>query len=90
VGLVKCRDLIDITFGKKEPFFKIDPVEWQAVRGSSALGEVKEKLERKFKILHMIYKNAYLQLKDLAIKDPFFEQELPDNFEEIKMYQVAN
>ena len=52
----------------KEPFFKISPEEWQAVRGSSALNEVKEKLERKQKILKMIYKNAYLNVKHLIEK----------------------
>jgi len=41
---MKCRDLLDVTFGKKEPFFKIDPEEWQQVRNSSALNSVKEKL----------------------------------------------
>lgn len=47
VGLLKCRDLLDIAYGKKEPFFKIDAEEWQAVRSSSALNSVKEKFERK-------------------------------------------
>lgn len=44
IGLAKCRDLLDITFGKKEPYFKISAEEWKAVRASSALNEVKEKL----------------------------------------------
>jgi hypothetical protein len=44
VGLMKCRDLLDVTYGKKDPFFKIDPEEWQQVRSSSALNTVKEKL----------------------------------------------
>lgn len=70
---MKCRDLLDITFGKKEPFFKIDPEEWQQVRNSSALNSVKEKLEKKNKILYMIYKNAFLNVKHLAEKDPFFK-----------------
>lgn len=47
VGLLKCRDLLEIAYGKKEPFFKIDSEEWQAVRSSSALHSVKEKFERK-------------------------------------------
>ena len=41
VGLLKTRDLKDITFGKREPFFKVSPEEWQAVRGSSALTQVR-------------------------------------------------
>jgi len=85
---MKCRDLLDITFGKKEPFFKISAEEWKAVRASSALNEVKDKLERKFKILNMIYKNAYLNLKHLIPEEPFFKEELPDHFEDVKMYHL--
>lgn len=44
VGLIKCRDLLDVAFGKKDPFFKINPDEWQQVRASSALNSVKDKL----------------------------------------------
>lgn len=25
VGLMKCRDLLDMSYGKKDPFFKISP-----------------------------------------------------------------
>ena len=72
-------------FGKREPAFKIDAAEWQAVRASSALNEIKDKFERKFKILNMIYKNAFLNLQHLIEKEPFFKEELPTHFEEVKM-----
>ena len=32
----------------------------------------------------MIYKNAYLNVKHLS-NDPFFVEEIPENFEDIKM-----
>jgi hypothetical protein len=73
---MKCNNLIDIFYGKKEPYFKIDPEEWVQVRSSSALSSVKEKLERKRKILHMLYKNAYLNVK-IFDTDPFFKEEIP-------------
>jgi hypothetical protein len=62
VGLIKCNTLIDIFYGKKDPFFKIDQSEWAQVRGSSALSAVKEKLEKKRKIINMLYKNAFLNV----------------------------
>ena len=43
VGLLKCRDLLEVTYGKRAPSFLVDPQEWQAVRLSSALHSVKEK-----------------------------------------------
>ena len=33
----------------------------------------------------MIYKNAYLNVKQLSDKEPFFLQELPEQFEDVKM-----
>jgi len=44
IGLLKCNTLLDIFYGKKEPYFKITPEEWAQVRGSTALNSVKEKL----------------------------------------------
>lgn len=32
----------------------------------------------------MLYKNAYLNVKEID-SDPFFKEEIPDNFEEIKL-----
>lgn len=85
VGLIKCNTLIDIFYGKKQPYFKIDSEEWAQVRSSSALSLVKEKLERKRKILHMLYKNAYLNVNKFDA-DPFFKEAIPETFDEIKMY----
>jgi len=41
IGLIKCNTLLDIFYAKKEPYFKIDPDEWQQVRQSTALGAAK-------------------------------------------------
>lgn len=32
----------------------------------------------------MLYKNAYLNVKEID-SDPFFKEEIPDSFEEIKL-----
>lgn len=34
----------------------------------------------------MIFKSAYLNVKSMSEKEPFFSEELPENFEDIKMY----
>ena len=34
----------------------------------------------------MLYKNAYLNVKEMG-SDPFFKEEIPDSFEEIKLYR---
>lgn len=34
----------------------------------------------------MLYKNAYLNVKEMD-SDPFFKEEIPDSFDEIKLYQ---
>lgn len=34
----------------------------------------------------MLYKNAYLNVKEMDT-DPFFKEEIPDSFDEIKLYQ---
>ncbi len=85
VGLIKTNTLLDIFYGIREPSYNIDPEEWKMVRASTALNLVKDKLERKKKILHMIYKSAYMQVSPLAAKDPFFAEKIPETFEEIKM-----
>lgn len=85
VGLLKCRDLLEVAYGKREPDFAVTPQEWQAVRSSSALHSVKEKFEKKEKILKMIYKSAFLKVSEMALKDPLFREQLPNSFEEIKM-----
>ena len=63
VGLVKCNALLDIFYGKKDPFFAISPEEWKSVRESTALGAAKDKIERKKKILHMMFKNAFMNVQ---------------------------
>jgi hypothetical protein len=35
----------------------------------------------------MLYKNAYLNVKTLDA-DPFFKEEIPETFDEIKMYAL--
>jgi hypothetical protein len=52
------------------------------MRVSSALVFVKEKLEKKKKILYMLYKNAFLNVN--TINDPFFIEAIPEEFDEIK------
>lgn len=90
VGLIKTNTLLDIFYGIREPSYNIDPEEWKMVRASTALNLVKDKLERKKKILHMIYKSAYMQVSPLAAKDPFFAEKIPETFEEIKMYSLSH
>ena len=70
-------------YSKKDPFFAISPEEWQSVRGSTALGAAKDKIERKKKILHMMFKNAFMNVQENP--DPFFKADIPEAFEEVKM-----
>ncbi len=64
VAVFKANNFIDILYGKKEPNFKINPKDWENMKQTPAFMKVKQKIERKKKILEMLFRAACLSIKN--------------------------
>ena len=64
VAVLKVNNLINILLGKKEPEFKVDPKEWEEMKKTTGFKKVKQKLEKKKKILEMLFRAAFLNIQN--------------------------
>ena len=62
--MIKVNTLVDMFYGKRKPDFEVSEEEWDTVRYTTGFKKVQMDIEKKQRVLKMLFKSAVMQLPE--------------------------